>query len=80
MSVLILLITNCVTARETETKVIVPEVSFPEFPDPTNRVWMDDDSGDVFMSLDYYVLIFEYVTKVREAERSYERIKEIYEK
>ena len=58
-SVLIPLITACVTKSKTEYLYTVPEVDFPLFPDP-EPVVLDEETETVSMPLWYWQRIAEY--------------------
>lgn len=70
--------TACRTTR-VETQVVVPEISFPAFPDPAGWASLDEETETVSMPLEYYARIFEYKVRVDEARTVYERIWEMYE-
>ena len=67
--------TACATSPKTETVVVVPDLSFPDYPDPEGNVELDDADGTVTMSLEYYTLIYEFKVKVDETKAVYNRIK-----
>ena len=78
-SVLIGLLAGCASVPQTETRVIVPEISFPKFPAPPDSVFLDEETETVEMPLEYFTRIYEYVERVEETRRVYEGVKSLYE-
>lgn len=87
VSALILLTTSCETTpkQTTDVEQAYPDIAFPEFPDPDSVVMLEPGteitlpSGEtlaieyahVYMPLDYWLLVTDYVIDVRRAERVY---------
>lgn len=70
---------GCTTTKTIiKTEVIVPSIYFPIFPDLSERVSLDEEKETVTISLDDYARICEYKLRVDEAERIYNKNKELY--
>lgn len=77
---LTLLLPGCQTVRRTEYKYIVPNLDFPSFPSAEGNVSYDDKTGNVVMSLDYYMRIYEFKVQVDAMKTIYTRLQsEVYE-
>ena len=76
VSVLIPLITACVTKGKTEYIYIVPAVDFPLFPDP-EPVVLDEETETVSMPLWYWQRIAEYKIDVDAIEKYFSEAEKI---
>jgi len=75
---LIMLLTSCISAKiEYVEKPVVPEISFPIFPELKNERLNND--GSVSVPADWIVRLAEYKIRIEETESSYNDLKALYE-
>lgn len=76
MSVLLLLLTSCITTKEIEYRIIVPDIDFPAFPEwDAEKEVVDFENRTVTIPIDAYIDLAEYKTDIIATETIYKRLK-----